>query len=160
TAYNAVAEEAVLEGTTRTITPETRKQLAEQLTETAQSIAALYGGSAEVEWQHISSALYNDAQVCAEVRTLGAAALPHIHFVDDRPFSLAGDNFAEFNLEKPGAYLFLGTWDPDRPETHNSIHNNRFNLDESVLSSGAAIYAAYAHWWLTEGREKALGEND
>lgn len=50
TTYNAVAAFAEMEGTTRTISQESRDRVRAQVSETAQSIAALYGGTAEVEW--------------------------------------------------------------------------------------------------------------
>lgn len=50
TTYNAVAAFAEMEGTTRTISQESRDRVRAQVSETAQSIAALYGGTAEIEW--------------------------------------------------------------------------------------------------------------
>lgn len=50
TTYNAVAAFAEMEGTTRTISQESRDRVRAQVSETAQSIATLYGGTAEVEW--------------------------------------------------------------------------------------------------------------
>lgn len=149
TTYNALAEFAELEGTTRTITPETRQQMREQISQTAGGVAALYGGSAEVEWSGICSALYNDAAVCAEAAEACGQAMPGIRFIADRPLSLGGDNFSEFTLEVPGAYAYLGSGNPALPGTLNPAHNGEFDIDETILPTGAALYAAYARWWLT-----------
>lgn len=151
TTYNALAEEAVLEGTTRTITQETREWARQKISETAQQIAALYGGSAEVIWTGICSALYNDAGVCREAARAAETALPGVSVIQNRPFSLGGDNFAEFSRAVPGAYAYLGTGNPDRPETLNAAHNGNFDIDESTLAIGAALYAGYAQWWLSQG---------
>ena len=149
TTYNALAESAEMEGTTRTITPGTRERMRAEIDRTAESIAALYGGSAEVVWTGICSALYNDAAVCAEAAEACGKAMPGIRFTADRPFSLGGDNFSEFALAVPGAYAYLGSGNPALPQTCNPAHNGRFDLDEAILPTGAALYAAYAHWWLT-----------
>lgn len=151
TTYNALAESAELEGTTRTITPEMRSRMREEISRTAESIAALYGGSAEVVWTGICSALYNDAGVCAEAAEACGSAMSGIRFTADRPFSLGGDNFSEFALAVPGAYAYLGSGNPALPRTCHPAHNGRFDIDESILPTGSALYAAYAHWWLTHG---------
>ena len=72
TTYNAVAETAELEGTTRTISQETRMAMRRLIDDTAQHIAAVSGASAEVVWNGICSALLNDADTCGEIT---AAAL-------------------------------------------------------------------------------------
>ena len=72
TTYNAVAETAELEGTTRTISQETRMTMRRLIDEAAEHIAAVSGASAEVVWNGICSALLNDADTCGEIT---AAAL-------------------------------------------------------------------------------------
>lgn len=148
TTYNALAEEAELEGTTRTITPERRAWARAKINETADKIASLYGGTAEVIWEGICSALYNDTQVCAEATEAAEAALDGVTISHDRPFSLGGDNFAEYTLALPGAYAYLGTGNNALPGTLNAAHNGHFDIDEAALPIGAALYASYALWWL------------
>lgn len=144
TTYNALAETAELEGTTRTISAERRKTAREWITRVAEQTAAMYGGSAEVEWTGVCSPLVNDGAVCEEVGSIVEQLFGEGHVVTDRPFSLGGDNFSEYLLRVPGAYAYLGTGNPARPETLHSIHNGHFELDEDALTFGAALYALYA----------------
>lgn len=150
TTYNAVAGEAELEGTTRTIRNETRMEVREKLTALANQIASVYGGTAEVIWTGICSALYNDATVCAEATQAAELQLPGVNITHDRPYSLGGDNFSEFSLAVPGAYAYLGTGNDALPGTLNSAHNGNFDIDEDTLPIGAAIYASYTLWWLNQ----------
>lgn len=150
TTYNALADAAMLEGTTRTITKEMRQQLRRDIDTLCQQTAQLYGGSAEVEWTGICSALWNDTQVCHEAVRALSKLLPDVTFRQDRPLSLAGDNFAELNQTIPGAYAYLGSGNPAKPDTLNPAHNGNFNLDEDTLAIGAAVYAGYAQSYLTE----------
>ena len=150
TTYNALAETAVMEGTTRTVTRETRLRVRTELTRLAQSIAAVYGGTAELEWAEFASPLINDAQVAAEVRAMAEPYWPEKRFVTDRPISLTGDDFAEFILDTPGTYAYLGTADPARPGTQHNIHSADFDIDERALPLGAWLYAAGAIRWLGE----------
>lgn len=142
TAYNAVAASAVLEGTTRTVSQQQRYRLRELVNQALQNTAATYGGAADVVWTDFTPPLINDPQVCAEAA--GVAKQLGAQVVTDRALSLGGDNFAEFQLYVPGAYAYLGTGNPELPNTMLSNHNGGFDIDESTLPLGAALYAGYA----------------
>ena len=146
TAYNAVAEYAELEGTTRTVNAATRSGLREQIDETAKKIAALSGVEAEVRWTDVTPALVNDPTACREMEAVAGALGAHV--IADRPLSLGGDNFAEYLNAVPGCYAYLGTADPARPETLNGLHCGSFDLAEDALVTGAALYAGAALSWL------------
>lgn len=143
TTYNALAETAVLEGTTRTISQESRERIQKLVTETVQGIAGIYGGSAEIQWTDFASALINDALVCQEVAEVVKRLWGDGRVVTDRKLSLSGDDFAEYILHTPGAYAYLGTGNPEKPDTLNAAHNGNFNIDEDVLILGAGLYAGY-----------------
>lgn len=151
TAYNIVAGNAVIEGTTRTLTPETRARVKQQINDLAEQTAKLYGGSVEISWVDFTPPLINPADVCKEVQT--QAELLGINVITDRPVSLGGDNFAEFQQFVKGVYICLGTQNPDKPNTALPHHNDGFDIEESALVHGASIYAQYAIWWLNEGRK-------
>lgn len=145
TTYNALAETAVLEGTTRTVSVEARRRIMEQVNETARGIAAIYGGTAEIFWDDFTPPLINDPGVCREAAAEAEALFGADCVMTDRELSLSGDNFAEFLLlGVPGAYAYLGTGNPQRPETLCPNHNGYFEIDESALSMGAGLYAGYA----------------
>lgn len=73
TTYNSVAEQAVLEGTTRTVSQESRRRMKELLDAAAQNTAAIYGGTAEIEWEDFASPLLNTPEVCTEAAALVTA---------------------------------------------------------------------------------------
>ena len=143
TTYNALAETAVLEGTTRTISQESREQIQKLVTETVQGIAGIYEGSAEIQWTDFASALINEPQVCQEAAEVVRYLWGDGRVVTDRKLSLGGDNFAEFILHTPGAYAYLGTGNPEKPGTLNAAHNGNFDIDEEALTLGAGLYAGY-----------------
>ena len=146
TTYNAVAEYAEMEGTTRTVSQEARLTARRHIDETAAHIAAVSGADAETIWTGVCSALVNDPAACVEAaenaRKLGFTVM------DDRALSLSGDNFAEYLSHVPGCYAYLGTANPAYPNTLAGIHNGRFDLDEDALAPGTALYAACALGWL------------
>ena len=101
------------------------------------------GGTAEIEWTDFAAALVNDPQVCEEAARVVDELLGEGHVVTDRELSLSGDNFAEFELYKPGAYAYLGTGNPDLPHTMITNHNGGFDVDENALVTGAGLYVGY-----------------
>ena len=148
TTYNALAASAALEGTTRTISQEGRERVRERITKTAQNIADIHGGTAEVQWTDITAALINDRQACLEAAA--EAQGEGVRVVTDRSLSLCGDNFAEYLLHTPGSYAYLGTGNPALPNTTVSLHNGDFDVDEEALTLGTGLYAGYAFSKLTE----------
>ncbi len=148
TTYNALAESAVLEGTNRAVSVAGRQWAKEKVDETARTVAALYGGSAEVAWQDFGAPLINDPGATAEATRVADALLGPGHVVSDRALSMSGDNFADYLLHVPGVYAYLGTGCDQNPCTRESIHSTSFDLDESALPIGAALGASCAASWL------------
>ena len=144
TTYNALAEFAVLEGTTRTISQETRERVRAMVDQTAANIAAISGGTAEVVWTDFAAPLINDPAVCREAAAVAERLFGPGRVITNRPLSLSGDNFAEFQLHVPGAYAYLGTGNPALPATMSAGHSVTFDVDEATLPLGAGLYAEYA----------------
>ena len=109
TTYNALAE---LEGTTRTISQETRMQVRQWIDQTTEQVAALSGAEAKVLWTDVTPALVNDPQASREAAEVAKGLGPDIQVIINRPLSLGGDNFAEYLLRVPGCYAYLGTSNP------------------------------------------------
>lgn len=148
TTYNAIAEYAELEGTTRTISQEMRIQAREWITQLSEQTAHLSGAEAQVVWTDFASAVINDSQVSHEAAKAAKSMGDNIRVVTDRPLSLGGENFAEYQQKVPGCFAYVGTSNADLPGTLNSVHNGNFDLDEEALVIGAGLYAQYAYWWL------------
>jgi amidohydrolase len=145
TAYNIVAEEAVLEGTLRTYTAELREELKNHITGLIGHIAAVSGAGTEIEWKNFTSVLVNDDEACEEAAGIAAAISPGGVIRGLAP-SLGGDDFAEFLLAVPGVYVKIGCKKPGAPVI--PLHNCRFDIDEDALVYAAGMYASYAAWYL------------
>ena len=144
TTYNALAETAVLEGTTRTVSQQSRDRIRLLMAQTAEGIAQIYGGTAGLQWADFAAALINDPAACAEAAAVAETLFGPGRVLSDRPLSLSGDNFAEYLLHLPGAYAYLGTGNPALPNTVQAGHSSAFDVDEDTLALGAQLYAAYA----------------
>lgn len=148
TAYNIVAEEAVLEGTVRAMTAETRQNAQDWLTALCAQTAQLYGGEASVEWEDFATPLINPAQGCREAGQVVSDLFGPQALITDRPISLGGDDFAEFLLTVPGCYAYVGSRGDD-PHTQYPLHNGHVDMDERLLPIAAALHAEYTWRYLT-----------
>ena len=149
TTYNALAANAVLEGTTRTISKESRAKIKTEINRCVKNIAEIYGATATVEWEGFTGPVINDPEVCEEVAALVDETFGKGHVVKDREISLGGDNFADFIEEKKGAYAYLGTSSDTKPCTKLPLHSDSFDLDEEAMLKGTWLHVAYALWFLT-----------
>ncbi len=148
TTYNALAANAVLEGTTRTISKESRAKIKTEINRCVKNIAEIYGATATVEWEGFTGPVINDPEVCEEVAALVDETFGKGHVVKDREISLGGDNFADFIEEKRGAYAYLGTSSDTKPCTKLPLHSDSFDLDEEAMLKGTWLHVAYALWFL------------
>lgn len=144
TAYNVVAQEASLEGTIRVLTPELRKQTKEQLEVLAKSIATSYGGSVDFEWKDFTSPLINDENSTLEVQKVAKRIFGDDKVITQRQPALGGDDFAEYILKVPGCYAYVGSGNPNKPETQVAHHNSHFDIDEEALFVSTTLYVIYA----------------
>lgn len=149
TAYNIVAEEALLEGTVRAMTPETRQNAQDWLTALCAQTAQLYGGEATVEWTDFATPLVNPALGCQEAGQVVTDLFGPAALITDRAISLGGDDFAEFLLTIPGCYAYVGSRSDDDPHTQYPLHNGHVDMDEGALVVAAALHAEYTRRYLT-----------
>jgi amidohydrolase len=146
TATNIIPETALLEGTIRAFSEEARNLLQEQIGLTAQRVAALYGGTAEVELIKLHGPVINDPQAAQEVLAV-ARDLWGEDQVTASPtpiMGMAGDDFAPFLSKYKGVYAHVGVADPARPHTCLPLHNCRYDISEEALPVAAGLHVGYA----------------
>ena len=144
TANNIIPNEAVLEGTLRCDCPEERKKLVEALCRVAQDTAALWGGSARVEFVSQVPPLVCDGAVTKQM----AGFLSELGLAGHNGASAsASEDFAAVLEKVPGAFVYLTAgFADDRGSA--PAHNPKVQFNEDVLPIGAAGFAHCAARWL------------
>lgn len=148
TSYNIVAETAVLEGTTRAFSAQTRARTNQELERLCQSIAETYGGAAEIEWEDFASPVVNPEDICREVAGVARTLFGPDAVTDKRPLSCGGDDFAEYQAIVPGVYTYIGSSSAEHPSTCFPLHSGHMDLDEQCIPMISALHAAYAIQYL------------
>ncbi|MBD3729887.1 MAG: amidohydrolase [Sphingomonadales bacterium] len=152
TAHNVIADEAVLRGTIRTLSPGNRARVQELMRQLASGIAAAHGLQARVEIMEGFPVTICDPRAVA----LGQAVTGELVGADKwigLPAPIMGAEDFSYVLEQvPGAMFFLGVAQEGADWAHCcGIHNNRMMVDETVLPQGAALLAGCALRFLERG---------
>lgn len=142
TAFNIMAGEARLSGSTRYFDPRLKDVLPRLITETACHAAAQAGAEAVVDYQDRVPPVINDAQSSAvAAAALARTGAPAV--ACELPKTMISEDFAYFQQNAPGCLAFLG----GRNEAAGQCwphHHECFDVDESALAIGAALYVQYA----------------
>ncbi|MFA6074325.1 MAG: amidohydrolase [Negativicutes bacterium] len=135
---NIIAEQVVMSGTVRSLTPVNRKKVLKQMVEICEATAAVFGGKAEVQIREGYASLINDTFVADKVIECTKAILGEDKVNVFTEPSLSGEDFAYFTEATPGAMYRLGIANEERGITVG-IHNNRFDIDEEALIAGVIV---------------------
>jgi len=139
---NIIPDEALLEGTIRTLDEPTRRKAKFKVKEVAREVSRAFGGRAEVEFiQDAYPVTYNHPRTSEKVARLLRERLRARVKVAE-PVMWAED-FSRFLQVAPGTFFFLGS----RNEAKDCVypnHSTRFKVDEDVLKLGAASLALLA----------------
>ena len=139
--HNIIPEEVDMTGTLRTFDPDTRTQIHERVTRTAENIAASAGASAEVEIFHGYPVTYNDPELTGRMlptlqRVVGDGLV-------EAPRATGAEDFSYYQQEVPGLFFFVGIASDD-PEKVHPNHSPRFYADERGLPVGVRAMTALA----------------
>ena len=145
-APNVIPGEAELRLSIRAFRPDVRDLLQRRVTEIAQTQAAVYGATAEVNYQRRYPVLHNDpaqTEFCKQVVRdwLGADGL-----IDDIEPVTGSEDFAFFLEKVPGCYVFIGNGEGN--EGGCMVHNPGYDFNDRVLPTGASYWVRVAESYL------------
>jgi len=151
TAFNVIPDRAFLKGTIRTLSPEKRHAVWEDIRRVAENIAAAHDCKAEVTVTEGFPPTVNDERAVALAEAV-ATSLADGQFLR-LPTPIMGAEDFSYVLEKvPGMMAFLGVAGEGADLAQCcAIHSTRMMVDESVLPRGTAFLAGCATRFLDRG---------
>lgn len=156
---NVVPDTASMSGTIRTYDEKTRTYLKERVTQIAAGIAAAFRAKAEVIFGSGCPTLVNDRELCGAVagylkELLGPyGAFTTAELSGGKPSRGGGsEDFAYVSQKVPSLMLALAAGEPDKGYAFPQ-HHPKVKFDESVLSTGAAVFVHCAMEYLANGNE-------
>lgn len=144
TAPNVIADSAILAGTIRTYSEKTRSFLKDRMQAISTCIAEAYRATAVVEFGSGCPTLVNDAALgkilhgCLK-QTLGEKMVLNAADLGGSMRGGGSEDFAYISQQIPSVMLALAAGQPDMGYAYPQ-HHPKARFDESVLSTGAAVF--------------------
>ncbi|MFN4279078.1 M20 family metallopeptidase [Thermosynechococcus sp.] len=147
-AANIIADQVTLQGTVRSLHPETRANLPDWIEQIVANVCHAYGARYRLDYRRGIPGVENTpylSQLLAEAATdvVGAS---HVHILPEP--SLGAEDFALYLEHAPGAMFRLGVGFRDRP--NYPLHHPEFDVDEQAIPVGVMTlaHAACRYWQL------------
>ncbi len=146
TRFNVIADEAIMEGTTRCFSYEVREQLPAAMERIVKSTAASYRAEAEFEYNFLTAPTINNKESTERAKK----AIEKIMSEDavmEMPKTAGAEDFSEYLEMVPGTFAIVGTANKDKDTCHSN-HHPMFDIDEDMLVNGVALHTQYAFDYL------------
>ena len=150
TTSNVIPETATIEGTLRTVSERTRKQVQDGVHRVAHHVAAAHDCEADVQLKLGYPVTINDPEFVAFARGVFADLIGEEQVVDMASPVMGAEDWSYVLQQVPGAMAFLGVCPSGvRPGQAHACHSNRMMLDEEAMTTGMATHAAMALSYLS-----------
>ncbi|MFD2760629.1 M20 family metallopeptidase [Lentibacillus juripiscarius] len=142
-AFNVIADKARLVGTVRYLANDVQEKIISEMEKVVKGICDTNDATYSINYEKGYPPLVNNAEE-AELVLHASENVKEIHTAEEIKPVMAGEDFAYYTIEKPGAYFFTGAQKDDSPYPH---HHPKFDIDERAIPIAAktliAAYLAY-----------------
>ena len=145
-APNVIPETAELRLSVRAFRPDVQDLLERRITEIAQAQAAVYGATAEVDYQRRYPVLRNDPKHTEFCKQVVRDWLGDEGVLDITEPVTGSEDFAFFLEKVPGCYVFIGNGEGS--EGGCMVHNPGYDFNDAVLPTGASYWVRLAETYL------------
>jgi hippurate hydrolase len=136
---NVIAEEAVLNGTVRTLRPEVQDEVEALLTSMAVATAAAHGAEAVVEYERGYPPVVNAEGPTERAALAAARVLGEGKVIRERRPGMGGEDFSFMALRVPGCFVRIGQAEGAVGST--PVHNPRYDFNDAILPIGASFWS-------------------
>lgn len=139
-AFNIIPQTAEIRGTIRVFEQEVFTIIEKRITELAHGVCEGFGCKAEVDILQASPPVVNDVSLAEQMQQIAARVLPEAKVATNYQ-TMGSEDMSLVQQKIPGCYMFVGSafQDPSRVYGH---HHPKFDIDEQVLTQGAALITA------------------
>ena len=145
-APNVIPETAELRLSVRAFRPDVQDLLERRITEIAHAQAAVYGATAEVDYQRRYPVLRNDPKHTEFCKQVVRDWLGDEGVLDITEPVTGSEDFAFFLEKVPGCYVFIGNGEGS--EGGCMVHNPGYDFNDAVLPTGASYWVRLAETYL------------
>jgi amidohydrolase len=143
--YNVIADSVEMEGTVRTLSPDTQDKMPGRIERTAQGYARALGGDAAVRYVRGYPPMLNAPELFQIALEAVTTSMGAEHFVSIENPDLGGEDFSFFARERPSLMAWLGCRPAGKTLAETAVlHNTRFDPDEACFPWGVRFLASCA----------------
>lgn len=142
-AVNAIADKAVLQGTLRTFSEETRSFTLQRISQITQGLSQAFRCHGEFAIDSSCPCLFNDAQVLNTIKLALQELMGKERVISSQDKGGGSEDFAYISQQIPCAMIALSAGMENQGEVY-PLHHPKVMFQEDTLSLGAAIYATCA----------------
>lgn len=143
TASNIIPDTVEMTGTARSLTNDVRSYLKRRIGEVARGICATYNAQCDYEFTELFPPLINDAELSEKLYKSACKTIGTNNCILGGNATMAGEDFAYFSQERPSVLVKLGCRNEAMGITA-PIHHSSFDIDESCMKTGIAVFSQFA----------------
>ncbi len=143
TATNVIPDSATIEGTARTLVPDTRAKIAAAVERRCAGVAAANDCGLRFEWIPGYPPTINDPATADYVASVARDVLgADRYFPVPRP-SMGGEDFAYYLEHVPGCFFLVGVVPPGR-DAHPPLHSDQYDFTDAAIAVGMRMFIELA----------------
>lgn len=139
TAFNVIAERAILNGTVRTFNKDTHQKMPAMIERVIRGVTESMGASYRLDYRNHTPPLVNDPEIGSLVAECAAEVVGRENVLTgESARTMGGEDMSYFLERVPGCYFFVGSRNEDRGLIHPH-HSPRFDIDEGAMEIAVQI---------------------
>jgi amidohydrolase len=140
-AHNIIPEKVKLWGTARTLSPDTENLVVERLEAILRGITKEAGGDYRFEFNRGYPAVINSEKEAELVLKSSRKILGNEKVIELRKPVMAGEDFAFYQREFPGAFFFVGSASKEA-DSEYPWHHPKYNVDDRFFETATPLMAS------------------
>ncbi|MDX9911759.1 MAG: amidohydrolase [Phycisphaerales bacterium] len=144
-ANNIIPDVVELDGTVRTLRPETRTMAKARFFEVCEGVANAHGCRAEIDWSEGYPVTSNDAGLVDRWRSVAEGALGAARVREVPEAFMGGEDFSYYGAHVPACFYLLGLLRAgDDPLRTPRLHQATFDFNDDALATGVEMMCMLA----------------
>lgn len=140
TVHNIIPEKVRMIGTIRTFSESVAKLISSRIEQLAKGITEASDATYKYSFNPGYPAVDNTGWAVDNLAKVGSELLGDKHVINLEKPMMAGEDFAFYQKQFPGAFFFLGSGSEESGSIY-SWHHPKYNVDEESLKTGSALFA-------------------
>jgi len=150
TRRNIIPDTVELEGTVRTLLPETRKMLKKRIYDVCLDLCSAYGATAEIEWFESYDATVNHPEMAQLAKDAIRRFYGYDVIEEDVHPYMGAEDFTYFLKQAKGAFLWAGTYDG----IPMNLHSGNLAIRDEVLRNLIMAFLGIVIGYFTDNQEE------